>query len=66
MRDAKPTGHLDDRSLELQDGAEVEQAGMLLAQAAIEGLEDLAAGRLLEGAELDRALSVRTAHQSEC
>lgn len=35
-----------------------EQTELVLAQAALEGLEDLAAGRLLNEAELDQLLSV--------
>jgi len=33
-------------------------AELILVQAALEGLEDLAAGRVLDEAELDEALSV--------
>ena len=35
---------------------ETEHAGCVLAQAALEGLEDLAAGRVLDEGKLDRAI----------
>ncbi|MFN3415558.1 MAG: hypothetical protein ACK4ZD_04505 [Caldimonas sp.] len=36
---------------------EAEHAGLVLVQAALEGLEDLAAGRVLDEAALDQALA---------
>jgi PHD/YefM family antitoxin component YafN of YafNO toxin-antitoxin module len=48
---------VDARKLDYYHALEAEHAGLVLAQAAIEGLEDLAAGRLMDEAELDRALS---------
>jgi PHD/YefM family antitoxin component YafN of YafNO toxin-antitoxin module len=48
---------VDARKLDYYHALEAEHAGLVLVQAALEGLEDLAAGRVLDEAELDRALS---------
>jgi PHD/YefM family antitoxin component YafN of YafNO toxin-antitoxin module len=48
---------VDARKLDYYHALETEHAGWVLAQAALEGLEDLAAGRVLDEADLDRALS---------
>ena len=48
---------VDARKLDYYHALEVEHAGWVLVQGALEGLEDLAAGRVLDEAELDRALS---------
>jgi hypothetical protein len=42
---------------------DVEQAALMLVQSALEGLEDLAADRVLDEAELDRALSAAPAER---
>jgi PHD/YefM family antitoxin component YafN of YafNO toxin-antitoxin module len=47
---------IDARKLDYYHALEVEHAGLVLVQAALEGLEDLAAGRVLDEAELDRLL----------
>jgi len=52
---------VDARKLDYYHALEVEHAGLVLAQGAIEGLEDLAAGRVLDEADLDRALSATPA-----
>jgi PHD/YefM family antitoxin component YafN of YafNO toxin-antitoxin module len=49
---------VDARKLDYYHALEAEHAGLVLAQAALEGLEDLAAGRVLDEAELDAALAV--------
>jgi PHD/YefM family antitoxin component YafN of YafNO toxin-antitoxin module len=48
---------VDARKLDYYHALEADHAGRMLAQGAIEGLEDLAAGRVLDEAELDRALA---------
>jgi hypothetical protein len=48
---------VDDRKLDYYHALEAEHAGLVLVQGALDGLEDLAAGRVLDEAELDRALS---------
>ena len=48
---------VDARKLDYYHALEEEHAGLVLVQAALEGLEDLAAGRLLDESALDRALS---------
>ena len=48
---------VDARKLDYYHALEAEHAGLVLVQAAVEGLEDLAAGRLLDDSELDQALS---------
>lgn len=50
---------IDARKLDYYHALEAEYAGLVLVQGALEGLEDLAAGRVLDEAELDRALSAR-------
>ncbi|AOS79813.1 MULTISPECIES: type II toxin-antitoxin system Phd/YefM family antitoxin [Hydrogenophaga] len=52
---------VDARKLDYYHALEAEHAGLVLAQSALQGLEDLAAGRVLDESELDRALSVRPA-----
>jgi hypothetical protein len=65
MRDAKPTNlqKPDDRLPGPHSESEGEQAVVYLAQSALDGLEDLAAGRILNEAEFDEALSVTTARR---
>ncbi|AKJ28563.1 type II toxin-antitoxin system Phd/YefM family antitoxin [Caldimonas brevitalea] len=48
---------VDARKLDYYHALEAEHAGLLLVQAALEGLEDAAAGKVLDEAELDRALT---------
>jgi prevent-host-death family protein len=48
---------VDARKLDYYHALEAEHAGLVLVQSALEGLEDLAAGHVLDEAELDRALS---------
>lgn len=48
---------VDARKLDYYHALEAEHAGLVLVQGALEGLEDVAAGRVLDEAELDRALS---------
>lgn len=48
---------VDARKLDYYHALEAEHAGLVLVQGALEGLEDLAAGRLLGEAEVDEALS---------
>jgi PHD/YefM family antitoxin component YafN of YafNO toxin-antitoxin module len=52
---------IDARKLDYYHALEAEHAGLVLAQAAVEGLEDLAAGRVVDEAKLDRALSLAPA-----
>jgi len=49
---------VDARKLDYYHALEAEHAGLVLVQGALEGLEDLAAGRMLDEAELDEALSI--------
>lgn len=49
---------VDARKLDYYHALEAEHSGLVLVQAALEGLEDLAAGRLLDDSELDQALSM--------
>jgi len=55
---ASYVARVDARKLDYSHALEAEHAGLVLAQGALEGLEDLAAGRVMDEAELDRALSV--------
>lgn len=48
---------VDARKLDYYHALEAEHAGLVLLQAAVEGLEDIAAGRVISEAELDRALA---------
>ena len=48
---------VDARKLDYYHALEAEHAGLVLVQGALEGLEDLAAGRVLDEAEIDRALA---------
>jgi PHD/YefM family antitoxin component YafN of YafNO toxin-antitoxin module len=48
---------VDARRLDYYHALEAEHAGLVLVQAALEGLEDLAAGRMLDEAALDQALA---------
>jgi len=52
---------VDARKLDYYHALEAEHAGLVLVQAAMEGLEDLAAGCVLDEGELDRALAVAPA-----
>jgi PHD/YefM family antitoxin component YafN of YafNO toxin-antitoxin module len=49
---------VDARKLDYYHALEAEHAGLLLVQGALEGLEDLEAGRVLEEADLDQALAL--------
>ncbi|MBW8846961.1 MAG: type II toxin-antitoxin system Phd/YefM family antitoxin [Burkholderiales bacterium] len=49
---------VDARELDYYHALEAEHAGLVLVQGALEGLEDLAAGRVLDKDKLDRALTV--------
>jgi PHD/YefM family antitoxin component YafN of YafNO toxin-antitoxin module len=55
---------VDARKLDYYHALEAEHAGLVLVQAALEGLEDVAAGRVLDEAELDRALAAEPAPKS--
>ena len=48
---------VDARKLDYYHALEAEHAGLVLVQGALEGLEDLAAGRVMDEAELDRAVA---------
>lgn len=48
---------VDARKLDYYHALEAQHAELVLVQGALEGLEDLAAGRVLDEAELDRALA---------
>lgn len=48
---------VDARKLDYYHALEEEHAGLVLVQAALEGLEDLDAGRVLDEAELGKAMS---------
>jgi len=48
---------VDARKLDYYHALEAEHAGLVLVQGALEGLEDLTAGRVLDEAEIDRALA---------
>ncbi|NML42542.1 type II toxin-antitoxin system Phd/YefM family antitoxin [Ramlibacter sp. G-1-2-2] len=48
---------VDARKLDYYHALEAEHGNLVLLQGAVDGLEDLAAGRVLEGAEIDRALA---------
>ncbi|MCY7319574.1 MAG: type II toxin-antitoxin system Phd/YefM family antitoxin [Ramlibacter sp.] len=48
---------VDARKLDYYHALEAEHAGLVLVQGALEGLEDLAAGRVLDEAGIDRALA---------
>lgn len=50
---------VDARKLEYFHALEAENARLVLVQGALDGLEDHTAGRVLDEAELDRALSAR-------
>ncbi|HSX92189.1 MAG TPA: type II toxin-antitoxin system Phd/YefM family antitoxin [Hydrogenophaga sp.] len=52
---------VDARKLDYYHALEAEHAGLVLVQSALQGLEDLAAGRVMDESELDRALSARPA-----
>ena len=52
---------VDARKLDYYHALKAEHAGLVLVQSALHGLEDLAAGRVLDESELDRALSARPA-----
>lgn len=47
------------RKLDCFQALEAEHAGLILAQGAVDGLEDITAGRVVDEAALDRALSAR-------
>lgn len=52
---------VDARKLDYYHALEAEHASLVLLHGALEGLEDVAAGRVLDEAELDQALSLATA-----
>ena len=52
---------IDARKLDYYHALEAEHAGWVMLQGALEGMEDLEAGRVLDEAELDRALAVTRA-----
>lgn len=52
---------VDARKLDYYHALEAEHAGLVLVQGALNGLEDLAAGRVLNEAKLDRTLSAAPA-----
>lgn len=49
---------VDARKLDYYHALEAEHAGLVLVQGALEGLADLASGRLLDEGELDAALAL--------
>ena len=49
---------VDARKLDYYHALEAEHAGLVLVQGALEGLEDLAAGRIVSEEELDQALAL--------
>lgn len=55
---------VDARKLDYYHALEAEHAGLVLVQAALEGLEDLAAGHVLDETELDLALAPAPAVRS--
>lgn len=55
---------VDARKLDYYHALEAEHAGLVLVQGALEGLEDLAAGRILSEEELDEALGAAPAPKS--
>jgi PHD/YefM family antitoxin component YafN of YafNO toxin-antitoxin module len=55
---------VDARKLDYYHALEAEHAGLVLVQGALEGLEDLAAGRILSEEELDQALAASPAPKS--
>jgi PHD/YefM family antitoxin component YafN of YafNO toxin-antitoxin module len=56
---------VDARKLDYYHALEAEHAGLVLVQGALEGLEDLAAGRILSEEELDQALALPPARKSQ-
>jgi PHD/YefM family antitoxin component YafN of YafNO toxin-antitoxin module len=56
---------VDARKLDYYHALEAEHAGLVLVAGALEGLEDLAAGHVLDEAELDEALSGGTKPRNE-
>jgi PHD/YefM family antitoxin component YafN of YafNO toxin-antitoxin module len=54
---------VDARKLDYYHALEAEHAGLVLVQGALEGLEDLAAGRILSEKELDQAFAQPPAPQ---
>jgi PHD/YefM family antitoxin component YafN of YafNO toxin-antitoxin module len=56
---------VDARKLDYYHALEAEHAGLVLVQGALEGLEDLAAGRILSEEELDQALALPPARKSK-
>jgi len=54
---------VDARKLDYYHALEAEHAGLVLLQGALEGLEDLAAGRILSEEELDQALALPPARK---
>lgn len=57
---ASPVARVDAHTRDHDHARQAEIAGLALAQAAIDGLQDLAAGRVLDEVRLDRALVVKT------
>lgn len=56
---------VDARKLDYYHALEAEHAGLVLVQGALEGLEDLAAGRILSEDELDQALALPPARKPQ-
>lgn len=56
---------VDARKLDYYHALEAEHAGLVLVQGALEGLEDLAAGRILGEEELDQALALPPARKPQ-
>jgi prevent-host-death family protein len=55
---------VDARKLDYYHALESEHAGLVLGHAALEGLEDIAAGRVLDEPGIDRALSMQLPRSS--
>jgi PHD/YefM family antitoxin component YafN of YafNO toxin-antitoxin module len=56
---------VDARKLDYYHALEAEHAGLVLVQGALEGLEDLASGRILSEDELDQALALPPARKPQ-
>lgn len=56
---------VDARKLDYYHALEAEHAGLVLVQGALEGLEDLAAGRILSEEEVDQALALPPARKPQ-
>lgn len=56
---------VDARKLDYYHALEAEHAGLVLVQGALDGLEDLAAGRILSEEELDQVLALAPARKPQ-